>query len=61
MWSGEANHLKDVVTQGVEEVVRHDANGIDTRAWPQQNSGSAELDGSIVYRIENGHVQLTGI
>lgn len=55
----EVADLEDVVTQSVEQIVRHDADRVDARAWPEQHSRPAELDGGVVHRVEDGHVQLT--
>jgi len=53
--------LENIVTQSVEQIVCHHANRVDARPWPEQHTRSAKPDGRVVYRVENGHIQLTRI
>lgn len=53
--------LKNIVTQSVEQVVRHHADRVHARARPELNPRAAELDGRVVDRIENGHVELARV
>lgn len=50
--------LEYIMAQGVEQIVGHDADGVDTRSGTQYHTRSAEPDSAVIHRVKNGHIQL---
>lgn len=51
-----ATHLEYIVAQRIEQIISHNADGIDARLGTKHHSGLAELDGLVLHGIEDSHL-----